>query len=228
MYQILFTVICAFQGNRKMRLGCADIVLHKKEVKAAKRRTAYMRYAEKQQANDATCSEVVNIDDVISDESEDSLDDVDDSQDPSYIATLCPDTEDVMIQLSLPKKTLLTETADVATRCGISHRQEIALTSKILKVGGATLEGTSISVSTSHRQRRQAVEMKSEKLKQDFIAHMPKYLVLHWDGKVIKYAQRRETDDRLAIIVSAPGNDPPLADQFLAAPCIPDSTEYSP
>ena len=63
------------------------------------------------------------------------------------------------------------------------------------------------------------------RIKQDFQTDMPKYIIMHWDGKIIKYAKKRETDERLAIVGSfpRPGNQ----HQFLAAPRIPDGTGSS-
>ena len=54
-----------------------------------------------------------------------------------------------------------------------------------------------------------------------FETNMPDIIVLHWDGKVIKYDTGAE-DDRLCIKGSFPASDHP--DQFFAAPCIVDGT----
>ncbi len=133
--------------------------------------------------------------------------------------------DDGFIHLSLPRKDLLSKSAEVATRCGISHRQQVALTAKLVKIGGGNLADTSLSVATSFRQRKTATKSSADNIKREFVEHMPKYLVLHWDSKVIKYAHHHKSDDRLAIIVSKPGSgDPPQRDQFLAAPCIRNST----
>ena len=55
---------------------------------------------------------------------------------------------------------------------------------------------------------------------------MPEFLIMHWDGKVIKYENRHETDDRLAVVASFRTQDM-IRYQFLAAPLIPDSTGNS-
>ena len=58
--------------------------------------------------------------------------------------------------------------------------------------------------------------------------NMPKFLITHWDSKLIKYEHQHQKDDRLAVVASFPsgeGNIP--APQFLAAPLIPDSTGAS-
>ena len=207
-----------------MQLGPVDVQLHMKETQAIKRKEKYLKFAENERTSTLLSSKV-NVDELleISSDEDDDDDALQEDTDPSYEATLYYDEDDDMVHLSLPRKTLLSETAEVATRCGISHRQQIALTSKLIKVGGGELADTSMSVSTSYRQRKQATQKISDEIKEDFSKHIPKYLIVHWDSKVIKYAHHHETDDRLAIIVSQPGI-PPQADQFLAAPCIPDST----
>ena len=54
---------------------------------------------------------------------------------------------------------------------------------------------------------------------------MPSHIVVHWDGKVIKYENRKESDERLAIVLSSPQLD--CHTQFLAAPRIPNGTGAS-
>ena len=63
------------------------------------------------------------------------------------------------------------------------------------------------------------------RIKQDFKKNMPEFIVMHWDGKLIKYQHRRETDERLAVVASFPRPD--HTHQFLAAPCIPNGTGAS-
>ncbi len=208
------------KGPRAMQLGSVDIKLHTKETKAIKRKQKYQKFAQK--VEDQLKSQMQSP---LEDSS--SGEDADDVNDPSvlYETPTCSQVQsprdDGTIALTLPKKELLSKTADVATRCGISHRAHVALTAKLVKVGGGELAATTLSVSTSHRHRRKATQEAATTIREKFYSLMPKHLVVHWDGKVIKYAHG--TDDRLAIIVSNPCN-PPLPDQFLAAPCIPNST----
>jgi len=142
-------------------------------------------------------------------------DDDDDYQPPTQ-----PD-----ITLTLPRNALLSGTAELATRCKISHRKALAITAKLVKMGGGNLKQCSLSASTSLRQRTAAVKESEEKIKTDFAMDMPSQLVLHWDGKVIKYANRKESDERLAIVMSSPNLD--RHTQFLSAPHIPDGTGAS-
>ena len=56
------------------------------------------------------------------------------------------------VELSLPRKTLLRDTAELATRCHLSHRTATAMTAQILKLGGGDLDDFSLSTATSLRQ----------------------------------------------------------------------------
>lgn len=117
------------------------------------------------------------------------------------------------------------ETTELVTRCRVSHRVATAMTAKLVKMGGGELGQCSISKSTSHRQRSAELQNSESKIKAEFQNMMPKFMVIHWDGKVIKYANRQETDERLAIVASIPR--PNQQHQFLAAPYIPDGTGVS-
>lgn len=62
---------------------------------------------------------------------------------------------------------------------------------------------------------------KSEtKIMENFKINMPKFIIMHWDGKLISYEQGHATEDRLAIVAGFP--EPNIRDQYLASPCIPD------
>lgn len=126
------------------------------------------------------------------------------------------------ITLKLPRKSLMRESAELATRCRVSHRVATAMTAKLVKIGGGQLNQCSISTTTSHRHRSTELKCSEAKIKSKFKNMMPKFIVLHWDGKVIKYENRQEQDERLAIVASFPR--PAQQHQFLAAPCIPNGT----
>ena len=127
--------------------------------------------------------------------------------------------------MTLPRRGLLSGTADLATRCKISHRKALAITAKLVKMGGGQLDQCSLSASTSLRQRTSAVVESESRIKAEFASSMPSNIVLHWDGKVIKYENRKESDELLAIVLSSPQLEHHT--QFLAAPQIPDGTGAS-
>ena len=129
------------------------------------------------------------------------------------------------VTLTMNRKDLLHGTAELAARCNVSHRVSTAFAAKYVKLGQGKLQDFSLSKSTSHRHRKDEL-MKSEKnIKANFKEHMPEFLIMHWDGKVIKYEQRRETDERLAIMASVPQPDTPT--QFLAAPLLENGSAES-
>lgn len=129
------------------------------------------------------------------------------------------------VTLTLPRKDLMRGSAELATRCRVSNRVATAMTAKFVKLGGGELKEFSLSKTTSHRHRNAEIIKSEETIKQNFKTHMPQFLIIHWDGKVIKYEHRRESDERLAIVASIPLPDTPT--QFLAAPHIPDGTGQS-
>ena len=92
-------------------------------------------------------------------------------------------------------------------------------------MGGGQLDQCSLSASTSPRQRTSAIAESESNIKSEFASSMPSHIVLHLDGKVIKYENRKESDERLAIVLSSPQLE--CHTQFLAAPRIPDGTGAS-
>ena len=117
------------------------------------------------------------------------------------------------------------ETAELATMCRVSHRVATAMTAKLVKAGGGQLKNCSISATTSYRQRSEDLKKCAGQIKSDFRGTTPPHIVIHWDGKVTKYENQQETDERLAIVASFPRPINHL--QFLAVPCIPDGTGVS-
>lgn len=134
---------------------------------------------------------------VLTDESQESQCD---SEDEYEQETQKPATTDDRIHLSLPRKGLFRESADVSTRLGISSRQQVALTAKLVKMGGGDLENVTLSVSSAWRHRTHAVQQREVEIIAAFQENMPPHVVLHWDGKVIVY-EKDKTDDRLCIKV---------------------------
>ena len=127
--------------------------------------------------------------------------------------------------ITLPSKKIPTLLASTSTTTKTSPRNELKLVSTILKAGGADLNQTSFSVSTIQRQRKTAVSSNASKIREKIKGFKGEcengsFLVLHWDGKVIQL-MNGDTEDRLAIAISAPNHIP---GQFIASPAIPDGT----
>ena len=125
-----------------------------------------------------------------------------DSQDEFKPITSTPRPHsDEKIHISLSRKTLFKESAEVATRCGISNRNHIALTAKIIKMGGGDLKDVTLSTSSAWRQRTEEVGEKAGHIKDAFVLTKQERVVVHWDGKIIKYDTGAE-DERLCIKVT--------------------------
>lgn len=137
-----------------------------------------------------------DVAEVMTDESQGSQS----SQDEYEPAAQASRSVDDTIHLSLPRKSLFSEAADVSARIGISNRQQVALTAKIIKMGGGNLEDVTLSVSSAWRQRTKAIKKREGEIMADFKEHMPSHIVIHWDGKVIQY-DKGDSDDRLCVKV---------------------------
>ena len=129
------------------------------------------------------------------------------------------------ITITLPAKEIPTLMAGASTATKTSIRLELKLLSTILKAGGADINEASLSISTIFRQRRKEVQAKAGVIKEKIklfgkTESCNVFLVLHWDGKIIQLLSG-ETEDRLAIALSAPNVIP---GQFLASPVIPAGT----
>lgn len=104
------------------------------------------------------------------------------------------------ITLTLPRKGLFKETADLSARLHLSHRQGVAFTAKLIKMGGGNLGDVTLSTSSAHRERSRAYDERTMDIMKEFKLNMPQYVVMHWDGKVIEY-ESGDIDDRLCIKV---------------------------
>ena len=143
--------------------------------------------------------------------------------DPDYQPKSSPSKLPQELVLKFSTKTLLKGSAELATRCKVSHRVATAMTAQFVKACSGDINECSISTSTSYRQRKAGLKVAEERIQEDFKSKdLQALMILHWDGKKIKYQKRREKDDRLAIVASFPR--PTDKHQFLGAPRIPDGT----
>ena len=134
-------------------------------------------------------------------------------------------SQDENVHLAIPKRDLLRATSDVSARLKISHRQAVAFTASVVKAGGGSLHDITLSKSSSHRHRISDINETYGNIVTSFTDNMPQYIVIHWDAKQIKYAHRKETEERLAVVASLPGDERPA--QFLGAPLLPDGSGAS-
>ena len=127
------------------------------------------------------------------------------------------------ITLTLPAQQLPTILARTSTVTKTSARHELKIVSTLLQAGDADINNVSLSKSTIHRQRKSTITSDAAKMRErlkkfEFSEEQTKFLVLHWDGKIIQYITG-DTEERLAIAVSAPNFIP---GQFIASPAMAD------
>ena len=106
--------------------------------------------------------------------------------------------------LTVPRKAPLSGSAELVALCKVSHRVATAMTSQFVKICGRDLKDCSISTSTSYTQRLSQLKSAESRIKDNLRQETPKHIVLHWEGKIIKYEHHCETDDRLTIVCSFP------------------------
>lgn len=95
------------------------------------------------------------------------------------------------VTLQVPSRNLTASTSQVADRCQLSTRDLLALQSKIISTGGASVSQFSMSTATVWRQRCKARAELAEKLKAEF--KTSDFIVAHWDSKVINYLRGKHT-----------------------------------
>ena len=93
-----------------------------------------------------------------------------------------PQKKSDLITLTVPRKRLLTGTAELATRCRVSNRTATAVVANFVKMGGGKLKDCTLSASSSYRHRKSQIKQSAEQIKQDFKTNMPEFLILHWDS----------------------------------------------
>jgi hypothetical protein len=117
--------------------------------------------------------------------SEDSLEDI--HVDEEFTAPQQILKRNDLIRLTVPHKRLLTGTVELATRCRVSNRTATALVANVVKMGGRELKDCTLSARSSYRQRKSHIKQSADHIKEDFRGNSTKFLILHWDSKIIKY-----------------------------------------
>ena len=67
-------------------------------------------------------------------------------------------SEDDYITLKLPKKDFMRQLSPLAHRLKLSNRQQTLMVAGMVKIGGVSLANTTLSVSSTFRQRREGVK----------------------------------------------------------------------
>ena len=169
-----------YKGPRQQRIGDID----KKHSQHEEKSKSILAQNEAARSDvSATSVSRISTDDlqaIVSDDSQSSEDD--DSQDeyiPEQPATSTPLRDDT-INISLSRKHIFKDSAEVAARIGISNRKHVALTAKLIKMGGGNLKGVTLSTSSAWRQRSIGINEGAKGIKMQFETNMPVIIVLHW------------------------------------------------
>ena len=109
--------------------------------------------------------------------------------------------------------------ASTGDRLNISCRQRTMIASSVVKAVGVSVHDTNISRTTVWRKSRENRITSADKIKQDFVK--PKYLTVHWDGKIMKL-RKGVTSDRCCVYVAAAGPD--KVQKLLGVPDLPRGT----
>ncbi|KZS10252.1 Cc8K15.2-like protein [Daphnia magna] len=122
------------------------------------------------------------------------------------------------VTLGISTNSMAKQTAQVALSRGLSVRDHVSMQASFVKSGGGNVNDFVMSVSTTWRHKQQNLKKVYEKIREEGIK--PKFSVIHFDSKLIKYLSGL-VDDRLAVLICGyPLNTPKL----LGIPSIPDST----
>jgi hypothetical protein len=96
-----------------------------------------------------------------------------------------PDSD---VTIKLPRKNIPSLLASTSTTTRTSLRQEMKLTSTLLKAGGVDLNEISYSTPTIYRQRKSTVKETASAIKEKILGDKDtnRFLVVHYDGKIVK------------------------------------------
>ena len=118
---------------------------------------------------------------------------VDDETDSDYqLASSSKEHADKdYITLKLPRDALK-QLSPLAYRLQLSTRQQTVFLAGIIKLGDGSVKDTTLSVTSAHRQRHEGIKHKSKSIRDTFISNLPSRMVIHWDGKKIKYERKKK------------------------------------
>ena len=121
------------------------------------------------------------------DDDDDSTDEHDEWQ-PSYYLKHQLGLPASEITIKLPRKIIPSLLASTSTTTHTSLRQEMKLTSTLLKAGGVDLNALSYSTPTIYRQRKSTIQEQASAIKDVIVEAKDtnRFLVVHYDSKIVK------------------------------------------
>ena len=108
------------------------------------------------------------------------------------------------ITLQIPRKGLAKALSPGAARMKLSKRQTFAFTCDLIRLGEGKVSDFSLSSSGVYYQRKQAEGLGSKLLSKFLDNPNVRYLIIHWDGKIVKYMDGL-TEDRIVLVLQAVG-----------------------
>jgi hypothetical protein len=159
-----------------------DKLMLEKEKRMDKRQQRYSRNAKSilteksnYQSEDESTSSEIDDDSSISDTTE-TIDD-------DYRPPSCSRPSSVTLDIST--HSMAKQTAQVALSRGLSVRDHVSMQASFVKSGGGNVNDFVMSVSTTWRHKQQNLKEVYDKIREEWIK--PKFSVIHFDSKLIKY-----------------------------------------
>ena len=102
--------------------------------------------------------------------------------------------------LEIDPKKIVEQTTGTSDRLGMSNRQTAMMLATVVKAGGGSLSGVSVSKSAVQRKRKKSRAKKGEAIKKSFVPSDSGF-VLHYDTKLVN-PKGRDIEDRAAVLYS--------------------------
>ena len=102
--------------------------------------------------------------------------------------------------LEIDPKKIVDQTTGTTDRLGMSNRQTAMMLATVVKAGGGSLSGVTVSKSAVQRKRKKIRAKKGESIMKSFVSSDCGF-VLHYDTKLVN-PKGRDTEDRAAVLYS--------------------------
>lgn len=107
----------------------------------------------------------------------------------------------ITVNLQLSSTEFISNSVQVADRCGLSISSQLLLTSQIVNSSGGNLCDFSLSKTSIWRKRESVREELAKSIRAEWLKGNPKHLVLHWDTKIC-HSSSNKKQERIAVIIS--------------------------
>ena len=125
----------------------------------------------------------------------------------------------IILSKGVSRSGVLKATTSAATRFKLSSTAHLAMVATTLKSAGCDMNDVTASMSSAKRHRKSAQHEEATQIRSAFRASMPKFKVVHWDGKIVEFLgpQGRTYEDVNAVVLSSPIE---MSPRFLGAPVV--------